>query len=70
MLGYVKRTGLYRLIATHDMQQARRVSDKTAFFNFGKLVDHGATPLPYPTSRNKSAPVSLRRPVEWFMHPA
>ncbi|WBA43916.1 phosphate ABC transporter ATP-binding protein PstB [Hymenobacter canadensis] len=32
------------LIVTHNMQQARRVSDKTAFFNFGRLIEYGDTP--------------------------
>ena len=31
------------LIVTHNMQQAKRVSDKTAFFNFGKLIEYGDT---------------------------
>lgn len=32
------------LIVTHNMQQAKRVSDKTAFFNFGQLIEYGDTP--------------------------
>jgi phosphate transport system ATP-binding protein len=31
------------IIVTHSMQQARRVSDKTAFFHLGRLVEHGLT---------------------------
>ena len=31
------------VIVTHNMQQAARVSDCTAFFWLGKLVEHGAT---------------------------
>ncbi|MDD2967084.1 MAG: phosphate ABC transporter ATP-binding protein PstB [Desulfovibrionaceae bacterium] len=31
------------LIVTHNMQQAARVSDQTAFFYMGKLIEHGAT---------------------------
>jgi len=30
-------------IVTHNMQQASRVSDKTAFFMLGKLVEYDAT---------------------------
>ncbi|MDR2527796.1 MAG: phosphate ABC transporter ATP-binding protein PstB [Synergistaceae bacterium] len=30
-------------IVTHNMQQAARVSDQTAFFLLGELVEHGAT---------------------------
>jgi phosphate transport system ATP-binding protein len=31
------------IIVTHNMQQAARVSDYTAFFYLGELVEHGAT---------------------------
>ena len=31
------------VIVTHSMQQAARVSDKTAFFYMGNLVEHGET---------------------------
>ncbi len=30
-------------IVTHSMQQAARISDKTAFFLMGKLIEYGAT---------------------------
>ena len=31
------------VIVTHSMQQAARVSQRTAFFHLGKLIEHGAT---------------------------
>jgi phosphate transport system ATP-binding protein len=31
------------VIVTHNMQQASRVSDRTAFFYLGKLIETGAT---------------------------
>ena len=31
------------LIVTHSMQQAARVSQKTAYFHLGKLVEYGDT---------------------------
>jgi phosphate transport system ATP-binding protein len=31
------------VMVTHSMQQARRISDRTAFFHLGNLVEHGAT---------------------------
>ena len=31
------------VIVTHSMQQASRVSDRTAFFYMGELVEHGDT---------------------------
>jgi len=32
------------VIVTHNMQQAARVSDKTAFFCLGELIEYGPTP--------------------------
>jgi len=31
------------IIVTHNMQQAARVSDYTAFFYLGELIEHGET---------------------------
>ena len=31
------------VIVTHNMQQAGRVSDKTAFFYMGELIEYGKT---------------------------
>ena len=31
------------MIVTHNMQQAARVSDYTAFMYLGDLIEHGAT---------------------------
>ena len=31
------------VIVTHNMQQASRVSDRTAFFYMGKLIEYGET---------------------------
>lgn len=33
------------IIVTHSMQQAARVSDNTAFFYMGKLIEHGETEI-------------------------
>ena len=33
------------IIVTHSMQQAARVSDFTAFFFMGQLVEHGKTDM-------------------------
>lgn len=35
--------GLTIIIVTHSMQQAARISDETAFFYMGRLVEHGTT---------------------------
>lgn len=32
------------IIVTHNMQQAARISDRTAFFLLGKMVEYGETP--------------------------
>jgi phosphate transport system ATP-binding protein len=41
------------IIVTHSMQQASRVSDFTAFFYEGKLIEHGATEGLFTTPKNK-----------------
>ena len=37
------RESLTIVIVTHNMQQAARVSDDTAFFYMGELIEHGST---------------------------
>ena len=41
------------LIVTHNMQQAARVSDFTAFFWLGRLVEHGPTEKIFTTPAEK-----------------
>jgi phosphate transport system ATP-binding protein len=41
------------VIVTHSMQQAARVSQKTAFFHLGKLIEEGATSDIFTNPRNK-----------------
>jgi phosphate transport system ATP-binding protein len=41
------------VIVTHSMQQAARVSQQTAFFHLGKLIEHGATPEIFSNPREK-----------------
>ncbi|MFI3271541.1 MAG: phosphate ABC transporter ATP-binding protein PstB [Pseudomonadota bacterium] len=41
------------IIVTHSMQQAARVSDVTAFFYMGKLIETGATDMMFTRPRNK-----------------
>jgi len=41
------------VIVTHNMQQAARVSDRTAFFMLGKLVEHGDTRQIFMNPREK-----------------
>jgi len=41
------------VIVTHSMQQAARVSQQTAFFHLGKLVEHGATEQIFSNPREK-----------------
>ena len=49
-----KEEGITIVIVTHNMQQAARISDKTAFFLLGELVEMG------PTERLFSTPVDKR----------
>ena len=41
------------VIVTHNMQQAARVSQKTAFFHLGKLIEEGKTEDIFTNPRNK-----------------
>lgn len=41
------------VIVTHNMQQAARVSDQTAFINLGKLVEYADTDTLFTTPKNK-----------------
>jgi phosphate transport system ATP-binding protein len=41
------------VIVTHSMQQAARVSQRTAFFHLGKLVEEGATQTIFTSPREK-----------------
>jgi phosphate transport system ATP-binding protein len=46
--------GLYSvIIVTHNMQQAARVSDYTAFFYLGKLIEYDATDKMFTNPGNK-----------------
>ena len=40
-------------IVTHNMQQAARISDRTAFFLLGELVEVGPTNQIFSTPRDK-----------------
>ena len=41
------------IIVTHNMQQALRISDNTAFFLLGELVEYGSTEVIFSTPQNK-----------------
>jgi phosphate transport system ATP-binding protein len=41
------------IIVTHSMQQAARVSQKTAFFHLGKLIEEGRTEDIFTNPRKK-----------------
>jgi phosphate transport system ATP-binding protein len=41
------------VIVTHNLQQAARVSDKTAFFWLGRLVEYGSTPQMFTNPHEK-----------------
>ena len=41
------------IIVTHNMQQAGRVSDKTAFFYLGELIEYDTTPTIFTNPRDK-----------------
>ena len=41
------------IIVTHNMQQAARISNKTAFFLLGEIIEHGVTEQIFGNPRNK-----------------
>lgn len=41
------------IIVTHNMQQATRISDRTAFFLFGEIIEYGATDAMFAMPKNK-----------------
>ncbi len=41
------------IIVTHNMQQAARISDKTAFFLMGELIEYGDTNFVFSTPKHK-----------------
>ncbi len=41
------------VMVTHNMQQAARVSDKTAFFLYGNLIEYGVTTQVFTTPKDK-----------------
>ena len=41
------------VIVTHNMQQAARISDQTAFFYLGELVEYGPTPKIFTSPTHK-----------------
>ncbi|AEQ50351.1 phosphate ABC transporter ATP-binding protein PstB [Pelagibacterium halotolerans] len=47
------RTNYTIVIVTHSMQQAARVSQKTAFFHLGKLIEEGPTEAIFTNPREK-----------------
>lgn len=47
------RSSLCIIIVTHNMQQAARVSDETAFFYMGHLVEHNTTDIMFTRPEKK-----------------
>ena len=41
------------IMVTHNMQQAARISDKTAFFLMGELIEYGDTEQMFSMPQNK-----------------
>jgi len=52
LLHELKKT-LTLIIVTHNMQQAARVSDRTAFFYLGELVEYDSTKLMFTSPKDK-----------------
>lgn len=41
------------VMVTHNMQQAARISDKTAFFLLGEVIEYGSTEQIFSMPKNK-----------------
>ena len=41
------------IIVTHNMQQATRISDKTAFFLLGEVIEYSETEVMFSQPKNK-----------------
>ena len=52
-LDVYKRQEYTVVIVTHNMQQAGRIADKTAFFLLGEIVEYDDTVLMFNTPRDK-----------------
>ena len=52
-LVYVLKKDYTIIIVTHNMQQAARVSDFTAYFYMGELIEYGETPRVFTTPAKK-----------------
>jgi phosphate transport system ATP-binding protein len=50
---WIKTSGMSIVIVTHNMQQAARISDHTAFFYMGELVEFGRTKELFTQPRQK-----------------
>ena len=53
LLGFALKKRYTIVIVTHNMQQALRISDNTAFFLLGELVEYGDTETMFSTPREK-----------------
>ena len=56
------------VIVTHNMQQAARVSDFTAFMYLGELIEFGATETIFTTPRGQAHPGLHHRPLRLTGH--
>ena len=48
------------VIVTHNMQQANRISDKTAFFLLGEIIEYDMTNNIFPESEKQDRRIYLR----------
>ena len=53
------RKNFTMVIVTHSMQQAARVSQKTAFFHLGKMIEYGDTPTIFTPPKEERTPAYI-----------
>ena len=55
------------VIVTHNMQQASRISDKTAFFLLGELIEYGETTELFANPKNPKTEEYITGRFGWFV---
>ena len=53
------------IMVTHNMQQATRISDRTAFFLLGEMVEYGATDKLFSVPQDKRTVCEIDLIISW-----
>ncbi len=61
----VHRSGTKIIMTTHDLGQARRISDEVLFLNRGRLVEHGPSDAFFAAPQSREAATFLKGELLW-----